>query len=166
MIMKKIIFAIAVASLSILAMSCNRLDNPTGDVTGTLYGTWVLDTYTFELGGSKDDQSGSIPIVVPYFKNTTMTFHEDLKVTAGMGWEVDWSNYSYNAEKKQIVFDRMIEVSDDGQIMVLYGAFDVLELSETKLVLRQPYVNTGKITLPSGTVISSTAMSRYTFHRK
>ena len=164
--MKKLILAIAVASLAILAMSCNRLDNPTGDVTGTLYGTWVMDLYEFEVGGSKDDQSGSFRIPVPYFQYTTLTFHENLRVTAVMGWEGDWSNFSYDAAKKQITFDRMIEVSDDGQIMVLYGTFDVLELSEDKLVLRQPYVNSGKITLPSGTDISASALSRYTFHRK
>ena len=98
--MKKIFFAIAVACASFLALSCNRLENPTGDETGMLYGTWVMDSYTFEFGGSKDDQSGKIPIVLPYFKNTTLTLSEDLRAWAGMGLEGDWSNYSYDSQKK------------------------------------------------------------------
>jgi len=166
LIMKKFFFAIAVAGAAILALSCNRLENQTGDETGTLYGTWVMDSYTFELGGSKDDKSGTIPIVIPYFKNTTLTLSENLRAWAGMGLEGDWSNYSYDSQKKQIVFDHMIEVSDDGQIMVLYGTFDVAELSDTKLVLKQPYLNTGKFTLPSGVTLSSSAVATYTYHRK
>ena len=112
--MKKFFFAIAVAGAAILALSCNRLENQTGDETGTLYGTWVMDSYTFELGGSKDDKSGTIPIVIPYFKNTTLTLSENLRAWAGMGLQGDWSNYSNDSQKKQLVIDRMI-------VAVLHG---------------------------------------------
>ena len=165
--MKKTLFAFVAFSLALLAISCNRLDNPTGDETGMLYGTWVLDTYRIEVSGSKDDQSSAIPVEIPYaLKKTTLTLDEDMKAYAHMGWETDWANYSYDAAKQQIVFDHLMEVSDDGLVMVLYGRFDVAQLDENQLVLKQPYVQLGDFELPSGTVLSTAAVAWYTYHRE
>ena len=165
--MKKFVFAAVAVCAALLAVSCsNKLENPTGDETGVLYGTWVLDTYKIEVGGSYGDKDGTIPVQIPYgLKRTTLTLDENLKAWAQMGGESDWSNFSYDSEKKTIVFDRMLEVSDDGMIMVLYGQFDVAELTETTLVLKQPYVNTGDITLPSGVSTSTQATAWYSYHR-
>ena len=165
--MKKVIFAVVAAFLALAAASCSKLPEQTGDETGTLYGTWILDSYRIEVGGSKDEKSGNFPVVIPYnLKKTTLTLDESLTARAHMGWETDWAYYSFNAEARQITFDRMIEVSDDGMIMVLYGLFDVVQLDDKTLILKQPYADTGKITLPSGTSFSTQAAAWYTFHRQ
>ena len=165
--MKKSVFALIALCVAFMAASCNKLPVQTGDETGTLYGTWVLDSYKIEVGGSVDEKGGTFPVTIPYnLKKTTLTLDESLVARAHMGGKTDWANYSYNGEKKQITFDRMIEVSDDGMIMGLYGLFDVAELNETTLILKQPYAETGKISLPSGTSFSTTAIAWYTYHRQ
>lgn len=166
--MKKLFFAFLAASMALLAVSCQgKLDDPTGEVTGSLYGTWVFDTYKIAVSGSVDDKDGSIPIVIPYvFKKTTLSFNDNSIATAHMGWETKMSKYTFNADKRQIVFDKMLEVSDDGMIMVLAGTFDVVELTEDKLVLKQPYVKNDKIVLPSGSEVAANAAAWYTYHRE
>ena len=163
--MKRFFYAAIAACMAVLAISCTgHIDDATGDETGMLNGTWVLDTYRFDASGSVDDTGGTVPVVISYkLKETTLTFGEDLIAHAHMGWEFSQSAYSYNTEKKQVQFARMIEVSDDGMIMVLYGTFDVVELTKDKLVLQQPYVDFG---LDLGPVVTTKATATYTYHRK
>jgi hypothetical protein len=166
--MKKFFYAAIAACVAFLAASCEgKLEEPTGEVTGSLYGTWVFDTYKIALSGSVNEKDGSIPVVIPYvFKKTTLSFNDNSVATAHMGWETKMSKFTYNPDKRQIVFDKMLEVSDDGMVMILAGTFDVVELTEDKLVLKQPYVKYDDWVLPSGTTISTDANAWYTYHRE
>lgn len=166
--MNKIIIAAAAACIALLAVSCQtKMEEPTGEANGSLYGTWVFDTYKIVLSGNVDGNDGAIPVTIPYvFKKTTLSFSEDGKATAHMGWEYDRSKFTYNAENRTVTFDEMLEVSDDGMVMILAGKFDVVELTDEKLVLKQPYVEYENWKLPSGTTVSSSASSWYTYHRE
>ncbi|MBP5397155.1 MAG: Ig domain-containing protein [Bacteroidales bacterium] len=134
---------------------------------GLLYGTWVLDTYKIEASGTNNDGNDyTLPVPISYkLKETTLTFGEDLVAWAHMGWETKSAVYSFDNEKQQVTFGKLLEVSDDGMIMVLAGTFDVATLTEDALVLKQPYgsgngINFGDISIPSK------AVATYTYHRK
>lgn len=163
--MRRFILAAMAACMAVLAISCTgHLDDATGDESGILYGTWVLDTYRFDAGGSVDGDGGTVPVIIPYkLKETTLSFGDDLIAHAHMGWEFSASAYSFDADKQQITFARMMEVSDDGMIMVLAGTFDVVELTKDKLVLRQPYADFG---IDVGKTVTAKATATYTYHRK
>ena len=163
--MKRFFLAAMAACMAVLAISCTgHLDDATGDESGNLYGTWVLDTYRFDAGGSVDGDGGTVPVIIPYkLKETTLYFGDDLIARAHMGWEFSASAFSFDADKQQITFARMMEVSDDGMIMVLAGTFDVVELTEDKLVLRQPYADFG---IDVGKNVTAKATATYTYHRK
>ena len=166
--MKKFFFAAFAACLAVLATSCQgHLDNQTGDESGLLYGTWVLDTYKIEASGTNNDGNDyTLPVPISYkLKETTRTFGEDLVAWAHMGWETKSAVYSFDNEKQQVTFGKLLEVSDDGMIMVLAGTFDVATLTEDALVLKQPYgsgngINFGDISIPSK------AVATYTYHRR
>lgn len=164
--MKKALFAAFAACLAALAISCTgHLDNPTGDESGLLYGTWVMDSYRFDAGGSVDGESGNIPVPIPYVQKTTLRFEENpLVVYAQMGLDTSQSAYTVDNEKQTITLARLMKVSNDGQVLVMDGTFDIVELSADKLVLRQPYSDFG-IDLGDKTVTSK-ATATYTFHRQ
>ena len=165
-VMKKFLLAAAAVCMAALAISCTgHLDNPTGDESGLLYGTWVMDDYRFDAGGTVDGEGGNIPVPVPYIQHTTLRFEEaPLVVYAKMGWETSQSEYTVDNEKKTIKLARMMEVSDDGQVLAMGGTFDIVELTLDKLTLRQPYsdfsINVGD------KVVTSKVTATYYFHRQ
>ena len=113
-IMKKFFFAAFAACLAVLATSCQgHLDNQTGDESGLLYGTWVLDTYKIEASGTNNDGNDyTLPVPISYkLKETTLTFGEDLVAWAHMGWETKSAVYSFDNEKQQVTFGKLLEVS-------------------------------------------------------
>ena len=59
----------------------------------------------------------------------------------------------------------MMEVSDDGQILVMDGTFDIVELTTEKLVLRQPYVKENSVDV-GDKVVTSKATATITLHRQ
>ena len=125
-----------------------------------------MDSYRFDAGGSSDGEGGNIPIVIPYVQKTTLKFEEDpLIVFAHMGWETSQSAYTVDNEKHTIKLARMLEVSDDGQVLVMAGTFDILELTTTKLVLQQPYVKETGLDV-GDKVVTAKAVATYTFHRQ
>ena len=165
-VMKKILLAAAAVCMAVLATSCTgHLDEQTGDESGLLYGTWVMDNYRFDAAGTVDGEGGNVPVIIPYIQKTTLRFEEDpLVVYAQMGWETSQSKYTVDNDKKTIKLARMMEVSDDGQILVMAGTFDIVELTLEKLVLRQPYSDFG---LDLGDkVVTNKATATYTFHRQ
>ena len=165
-VMKKFLLAAAAVCMAALAISCTgHLDEQTGDESGLLYGTWVMDNYRFDAAGTVDGEGGNVPVIIPYIQKTTLRFEEDpLVVYAQMGWETSQSKYTVDNDKKTITLARMMEVSDDGQILVMAGTFDIVELTLEKLVLRQPYSDFG---LDLGDkVVTNKATATYTFHRQ
>ena len=165
-VMKKFLLAAAAVCMAVLASSCTgHLDEQTGDESGLLYGTWVMDNYRFDAAGTVDGEGGNVPVIIPYIQKTTLRFEEDpLVVYAQMGWETTQSKYTVDNDKKTIKLARMMEVSDDGQILVMAGTFDIVELTLEKLVLRQPYSDFG---LDLGDkVVTNKATATYTFHRQ
>ena len=166
-IMKKFLLAAAAVCMAVLATSCTgHLDEQTGDESGLLYGTWVMDTYRFDAGGSSNGEGGNVPVIVPYVQKTTLRFEEDpLVVYANMGLEFSQSKYTVDNEKKTIKLARMMEVSDDGQVLVMAGTFDIVELTLEKLVLQQPYLKETGLDV-GDKVITAKAVATYTFHRQ
>ena len=53
--------------------------------------------------------------------------------------DVDAARYTYNSDLKQISFTKLVLLTDENltRNMSLLGTFDVLELSDTKLVIQQ-----------------------------
>ena len=124
-----------------------------------------MDNYRFDAAGTVNGEGGNVPVIIPYIQKTTLRFEEDpLVVYAQMGWETSQSKYTVDNDKKTIKLARMMEVSDDGQILVMAGTFDIVELTLEKLVLRQPYSDFG---LALGDmVVTNKATATYTFHRQ
>ena len=153
----------ALTGIFALVCSCDILNNNGDeDETGSIYGTWVLDNLTIEASSSVAG-SGSQNNSVIDFTNTTPCYLiiDELVATAQMGWDVELSGYTFNAEQKTITFNRSLSVPDDGKAMVLVGLYDITELTANKLVLRQPDFN---IDIPG--IFSSHQTAIYSYHRK
>ncbi len=145
--MKKIFYLAAIACIS-LFVSCEKSGVPhTGDETGTLYGVWALTTKTIITTDSNDKQSsedvdytsnhfyialGEFPFPYVIAKKGSFTDF-DLKDV-----DVDAARYTYNSDLKQISFTKLVLLTDENlsRSMSLSGTFDVLELSDTKLVIQ------------------------------
>ena len=135
--MKKIIFAAFAACLALFT-SCDKSGvDHTGDATGKLYGTWVLDTKT--VGNQTTDFSGDNfilylfePMLAFAQEGTLLTFDID---------DVDAVTFSYNANQNQISFHQMLSLSKgflvNQKTMTLYGTYDIPELTNEKLELTQ-----------------------------
>ena len=145
--MKKIILAAAIACMALLA-SCQKGVIHTGDKTGTLYGVWALNTKTEAIQTSDGkvtqeqvDYSGvhfyltlsELPFPHAIAKKGSFT---DLDLD---DVDVDAVTFTYNQDQKKISFSKKLWLSD-GLLtynMILNGTFDVVELTDKTLVLRQ-----------------------------
>lgn len=164
--MRRMIFMAAVACLA-LFVSCEKQSvEHTGDPTGKLYGTWVLDTKnvvseTTTNGKSEQDRintdftDGSFYLLLAKPRVAVATF--DLN-NADLNGE---DSFSYNANSMMITFNRKLELTSafPVRVMLLDGTYDVLEMSD-RLVLRS---------LPDEIVVSNLVRTKktttYTFHR-
>ena len=168
--MKRLYYTILIAAIALLPIACEPETVPnTGDQTGSLYGTWILDTKTVDYistsGGSTGqnhdvtDFTGDnfLLTLTDYFmafgqEGTLLTFDID---------DVDGSPYSYNTGTKQISFTKSISLSKGfltPKVMTLYGTFDVTELTDSKLTIQQ----TNNVTINT---YSSKQITVYSFHR-
>lgn len=143
--MKKFFYAAAVACLALFT-SCEKegVDH-TGDVTGSLYGVWALDTKT-EI--TKDSKGKETPNEVDYSGfHFYLSLSEPRIAIAKKGSftqldlddvDVDAAQFSYNADKQQISFNKQLWLSE-GLLyhMRLYGTYDILELTDSRLVFQQ-----------------------------
>ena len=127
-------------------VSCDR-DNVghTGDQTGNLYGVWELDTRT-EI--TKDSQGKEVRKEVDYTDvHFFLSLSEPRTAIAKKGSftqldlknvDVDAATFAYNETKNQISFSKLLGLYKGLDYrMELIGTFDVLELTEKKLVLQQ-----------------------------
>ena len=148
--MKKMLFAAIIACLALLTSCGVSSVNHTGDLTGSIYGVWALDSKTVAPAG-KVDYSGvhfylslSEPRIALAKKGSFTQL--DLKDV-----DVDGSQFSYNAKKKLISFTKTLWLTQGLHYeMRLSGTYRVVEMSRTKLVIQKESLG-GKNT--------------YTFHR-
>ena len=143
--MKKFLYAAAFACLS-LFISCEKQGvDHTGDLTGSLYGVWAMDSKTTVATDSNGKENRS---EVDYSScHFFLSLSEPRLAIAKKGSftqldlddvDVDGVLFSYNSAKKQISFDKTIWLSDGVLYhMRLFGTYDILELTDTKLVFQQ-----------------------------
>ena len=143
--MKKLLFTAAIACLALFT-SCERQGvDHTGDLSGDLYGVWALDSKTTI---TKDSNGKEVREEVDYSSfHFFLALSEPRLAFAKKGSltlldlddvDVDGAQFSYNSSKKQISFDDTLWLSE-GLIyhMKLKGVYDLLELTDTKLVFQQ-----------------------------
>ena len=143
--MKKLIFAAVVACLGIFASCGVSKVRHTGDLTGSIYGIWALDSKTVVPAGSIGsvsrnavDYSGvhfylslSEPRIALAKKGSFTQF--DLKDV-----DVDGAQFSYNATRKQIGFTKTLWLTEGLRYeMRLSGTYQVLEMTRSKLVIQK-----------------------------
>ena len=142
--MKRFLFAAVIACLTMIT-SCGVSNvHHTGDLTGSIYGVWALDSKAIapanSVGNSslnQVDYSGvhfylslSEPRIALAKKGSFTQL--DLKDV-----DVDGSQFSYNASKKQISFTKTLWLTQGLQYeMRLSGTYKVLEMTRTKLVIQ------------------------------
>ena len=140
---------LAISACMTLFVSCEKEGVPhTGDFTGTIYGVWALTTKTEITPASG---GGENVVAVDYTENhfylalSEFPFPHAI-AKKGSFWGVDLDDvdvdavtFTYNANRKQISFKKTLWLSDDllTRNMTLKGTFDVVELSETDLVIQQ-----------------------------
>ena len=143
--MKRFLFAAVIACLTMIT-SCGVSNvHHTGDLTGSIYGVWALDSKAIapanSVGNSslnQVDYSGvhfylslSEPRIALAKKGSYTQL--DLKDV-----DVDGSQFSYNASKKQISFTKTLWLTQGLQYeMRLSGTYKVLEMTRTKLVIQK-----------------------------
>ena len=128
--MKKLLFA---AVFACLFTSCGVSSvKHTGDLTGSIYGVWELDSRDqVDYSGVHFYLSLSEPRIALAKKGSFTPL--DLKDV-----DVDGSQFSYNASKKQISFTKTLWLTQGLQYeMRLSGTYKILELTRTKLVFQK-----------------------------
>ena len=148
----KFFAAALLACAALVFTSCEKGVTNTGDMSGTLYGIWMLDSKTVDKETTKTTDFTSEHFYL-CLNQIRMAFGKTGSLT-GLDLEhvdVDFSWYAYNEQKHQISFDDPIVLMQGiREVMRLSGTYDVLELSKDKLVI-------------SKTTGSST--TTYTFHK-
>jgi len=154
--MKKYYLIAAIACIALLT-SCEQEDLPhTGDISGTLYGIWALNTKTETIQTSEGVQTGKydysdvhfylslseLPVPCAIAKKGSFTDFDLDDV------DVDAVTFTFNADQKKLTFNKMLWLSDEllTYNMILKGTFDVLELTDKNLVLQQEDKLLGKTT--------------------
>ena len=148
--MKRFLHILVLAFLSSLAVSCYK-NKPEDDTA----------IYTLETGASISGSDGNARTITVDFTGSgcKLVLDEDLIAAGRMGFEMEVTSYSYDPDSKRIDFARRISVADYGKSMVLQGAYDVKELSRSRLVLSQSDEQ------HFGKIISAKETSTYEFHR-
>lgn len=130
--MKKVLFA-AVIACAALFTSCgvSRI-NHTGDVTGSIYGVWALESKNqVDYSGVHFYLSLSEPRIALAKKGSFTQF--DLKDV-----DVDGSQFSYSASRKQISFTKTLWLTQGLRYeMRLSGTYNVLEMNRRRLVIQK-----------------------------
>ncbi len=142
--MKTHFFAAVIACLALL-VSCQEGVRHTGDDTGDLYGVWALQTKT-EAAQNADGMS-HVDYSSVHFYLTLSEFPFPHAIAKKGSFtdldlddvDVDAVGFTYNKDQKKISFKKMLWLSDEllTYNMTLDGTFDVVELTDKSLVLRQ-----------------------------
>ena len=169
-IMKRLLFSLMFAAIALLPTACNPEPLPnTPDLSGNLYGTWVLDTKTVDNVTTQDGKTTSDSSSTDFTGDNFMLRLTDFLVAFAQEGsvltfdidDVDEAKYSYNSDLHQISFEKALVLSKgflNAKVMNLFGKYDVLELSGSKLVLKKEETTT----LGS---YSTTTTTVYSYHR-
>ena len=143
--MKQFILAAAVACLTMLTSCGASRVGHTGDLSGTIYGVWALDSRNqVDYSGVHFYLSLSEPRIALAKKGSFTQF--DLKDV-----DVDGAQFSYNAKKKLISFTKTLWLTQGLHYeMRLSGTYRVVEMSRRKLVIQKESLG---------------VKNTYTFHR-
>ena len=135
--MKKMLFAAVLACLTLFTSCGVSRVGHTGDLSGTLYGVWALESKNqADYSGVHFYLSLSEPRIALAKKGSFTQF--DLKDV-----DVDGSQFSYNASKKQISFTKTLWLTQGLQYeMRLSGTYKVLESTPSKLVFQKESLGT------------------------
>ena len=130
--MKKSLFAVVIACLALFTSCGVSRVNHTGDLSGSIYGVWALDSKNqVDYSGVHFYLSLSEPRIALAKKGSFTQF--DLKDV-----DVDGSQFSYNASRKQISFTKTLWLTQGLRYeMRLSGTYDVLEMTRKKLVIQK-----------------------------
>ena len=130
--MKKSLFAVVIACLALFTSCGVSKINHSGDLSGSIYGVWALDSKNqVDYSGVHFSLSLSEPRIALAKKGSFTQF--DLKDV-----DVDGSQFSYNASRKQISFTKTLWLTQGLQYeMRLSGTYNVLEMTRTKLVIEK-----------------------------
>ena len=129
--MKKIFFAAIIACLAFTSCGVSKVGH-TGDLTGSIYGIWALESRNqVDYSGVHFYLSLSEPRIALAKKGSFTQF--DLKDV-----DVDGSQFSYNATKKQIGFTKTLWLTEGLKYeMRLSGTYNILEMTRKKLVIQK-----------------------------
>ena len=136
--MKKVFFSVLMAAAAtLLFCSCDPIDNP-GDKTGTLNGSWRLETLVVEISANIGDYSSTNPTTIDYTNDYCYLYlGKDGYAQAFYNLKMsEPALYSYDAETGKIHFSNGISVDGKLNSIVFLGYYNV-ELNGDKLVLRQ-----------------------------
>lgn len=136
--MKKCQFALVIVCFFLTASCGIEGVSHTGDRTGSLYAVWSLETKkeaNYEVNYSDFHfflAFGEFPFPHAIAKKGSFSSF-DLKDV-----DVDGVRFTYNADKKKISFKKTLWLSEGlTHHMRLSGTYDVVELTDNKLVLQQ-----------------------------
>jgi hypothetical protein len=130
--MKKLVFAVVIACMTIFT-SCGVSNvRHTGDYTGAIYGVWALESKNqVDYSGVHFYLSLSEPRIALAKKGSFTQF--DLKDV-----DVDGSQFSYSASRRQISFTKTLWLTQGLRYeMRLSGTYQVLEMTRRKLVIQK-----------------------------
>ena len=150
--MKKLFLLASIACMALFT-SCDKMGVPhTGDDTGNLYGIWRLTTKTIETKDSEGsvitDETDFDDVHFYLVLNDFPIPHAIAKEGSLSDWDlddvdVDGSKFSFNADQKKISFNSVkLSLIRGKKSMLLWGTFDVVELSSEKFVIKQTLINT------------------------
>ncbi len=135
--MKKILIAAAFVSLLLLTSCGGTRIRHTGDLSGSIYGVWALESKNqVDYSGVHFYLSLSEPRIALAKKGSFTQF--DLKDV-----DVDGSQFSYNASRKQLSFTKTLWLTQGLKYeMRLSGTYKVLEMTRAKLVIQKESLGT------------------------
>jgi hypothetical protein len=153
--MKKALISIMMAAAAaLLFCSCEPMEK-TGDPTGTVVGSWRLETCLVEIRTTVGGNTNTTSNTTDYSKDYVYLFlGEKFLATGYYNLEIEAAKYEYDAEKGTIRFSDGISVSDNGKAMVLVGTYKV-EVTGNKMILKQAFG-----------IEAANEQTTYTFHRE
>ena len=151
---------LAIACIAVSAVSCYK-DGPDNGGDASIYGKWMLDTQTVLIETSVAGSGSNNKTVVDFGGTGCYLELGNEGAAAYLGFDIDVSTFSFNAESKRIDFPRGLSVSDNGKAFVLYGSYDVTELTDSKLTLKQTDIG-----VSIGSIVSANQTAIYEFHKK
>ncbi|MBO7603111.1 MAG: hypothetical protein J6S97_01695 [Bacteroidales bacterium] len=159
--MKRLLYLAAIACIAIFA-SCEKeeaeipIDEENVEISGSLYGIWALSEKSETYPNSEGPQAVYNEDYTPYHFYLALSEFPFPHAIAKKGSlsmfdlddvDVDAVRFTYNPNTHQINFSKTIWLSAEllTRSMRLSGKFTVTELTDTKLVIKQKEVISGKI---------------------